>query len=344
MDKSVYIAKTKKIQIVSSIVIIGFVIAIFYHYFMSAYLGHKQFFYRSFLYDSAISFGDFWGNVDCVRTLSPYSRIGVERICSFPYYSVYYPFGQLIYYPFTFFFNKYLSLIVFFVIFFAGWYLFIIKNFSQNNKIDNIRDIFIISCASYPLIITVDRANLEAYVFLLVAVFCFFYNSNKKKQVLLASIFLSLAIAIKPFPVLFLLLLVKEKKWKNILFIIISTTIITSASALCFQEGLWGSFVGLTRNQSEFIKAVLLRDLGPDHGHSLLGLLKKISYPFLRFSHIEMKDILIFWNPLLYHLSLILSIILILFVVSYILLKERCFWKIVALNSFFNAFDSSWIL
>ena len=229
MDKSVYIGKTEKIQIVSSIVIIGFVIAIFYHYFMSAYLGHKQFFYRSFLYDSAISFGDFWDCVDCLRTLSPYGRIGVERICP-SYISVYYPFGLLIYYPFTFFSNKYLSLIVFFVIFFAGWYLFIIKNFSQNNKIDNIRDIFIISCASYPFIVTVDRANLEAYVFLLVAVFCFFCNSNKKIQVLLASIFLSLAISMKPFPALFLLLLVKQKKWKNILFITISTTIINVSS------------------------------------------------------------------------------------------------------------------
>ena len=62
-------------------------------------------------------------------------------------------------------------------------------------------------------------------------------------------------------------------------------TLITSASALCFQEGLWGSLVGLTRNQSKWIVDAAVNSFGPAHSHSLFSLMKVLLYPFLRMAN-----------------------------------------------------------
>ena len=327
--------RTEKLKIVSTIIIIGFTLAIFYHYIMSAYMGYG-YPHNTFLYRTEDKFNDFLQYVDCVRTLSPFNRIEVENICP-TYYPVYFPFGELLFYPFTFFSNKYLALILFFTIFLIGWFFFIVKNFSQQNKLDNLRDLFIIGLTSYPLLFTIDRGNLELYVFLLVAGFCFFYSSNNKYQSLFGSICLSLAIAIKPFPAIFLLLLVIERKWKNIFFILLSTLLITIASSLCFHEGFWGSFNALKINQAEFFTKYVIGNNAWDHQHSLFALLKLFLYFKLYLAHIQpLKEHYIYISQTynLYNFYSIISIVVFIIITGYILLKERCLWKILALLVF----------
>ena len=186
-----------------------------------------------------------------------------------------------------------------------------------------------------------DRANLESYVFLFVAGFCYFYSSVNKYISLLACISLSLAIAIKPFPAFFLLLLVKEKKWKNILFIIASSIIVNIASALYLKDGIWANFLGVINSQKEFISDYVVGNMGWYYGHSILGLLKCIFGAILYFCAsiglLKKADIIMIvhnWPRELFTVSSIISVIIILFVTWYILFKEKEFWKIVALIVF----------
>ncbi len=335
--KLIAIARTEKIQIVSSIVIIGFVLAVFYNYFMGSYLeyGYPL---NTFLVNPEDKFADFLKPLNCGKTLSPYLRRGVENTCM-PISVVYYPFGELFFYPFSKIPGK--SLWIFLGIFLIGWFVFIVKNFAQNEKSANLRDLFIISLISYPFLFTLDRANLESYVFLLVAGFCYFYNSANKYISLLACISLSLAIAIKPFPAFFLLLLVKEKKWKNILFIIASSIIVNIASALYLKDGIWANFLGVINSQKEFISDYVVGNMGWYYGHSILGLLKCIFSAILYFCAsiglLKKADIIMIvhnWPRELFTVSSIISVIIILFVTWYILFKEKEFWKIVALIVF----------
>jgi hypothetical protein len=315
--------RTEKLKIVSTIIIVGFTLAIFYHYIMGAYMEYG-YPYNTFLYKPKFKFTDFTDSIKAVESLSPFVQGK----------AAYYPFGMLLFYAFGLLKNQYLILSTYFAIFFIGWFFFIFKNFSQQNKSDNLRDLFIIGLTSYPLLFTIDRGNLELYVFLLVAGFCFFYSSNNKYQSLFGSICLSLAIAIKPFPAIFLLLLVIERKWKNIFFILLSTLLITIASSIFFHEGFLGSLNALKINQAAFFTKYVIGNASWDHQHSLFSLFKVFLYLKLYITHIKVNSIYIYQTNILYNFYSIISIAIFIIITGYILLKERCLWKILALLVF----------
>jgi hypothetical protein len=269
--------RNTKIKLLSTIIVIGFAIAVFYHYSMGAYLGN-QFPVNTFLFTPNDKFNDFWNMVRFIKKLNPY-RSDVYI------FGVYYPFGELFFFPFTLFISRNLALLVFLGIFLLGWMFFMIKNFSQSNQLDNWRDIFAISLLSYPFLITIDRANVELYSFLFLCGFAFFYNSLNSYKSLFGLICLSLAIAMKPFPAIFLVLLASEKKWKNILYVIIFAVLITIFSIICFQGGFLENIQGLRRNQGLFVKNYVIRSGGWSYGVSLFGLIKVITLFVLKTSN-----------------------------------------------------------
>ena len=150
----------------------------------------------------------------------------------------------------------------------------------------------------------------------------------------MGSICLSLAIAIKPFPSLFLLLLVIEKKWKNIFFIIISSVIINIASALCFKDNFWVILSATKNNQNEVITRGVIHNLLWGYGHNIIGMLKSLLYIVMSFGNLGDQEIVENWPPLLFNIGTILSVIIFLVTAWYILFKERQFWKIIALITF----------
>jgi hypothetical protein len=131
----------------SPIIVIGFAIAVFYHYSMGAYLDHR-FPVNTFLFTPKDKFNDFWNMVKFIKELNPY-RSDVYI------FGIYYPLVELFFFPFTLFKSRDLALLVFLSIFLVCWLFFIIKNFSQTNRLDNFRDIFVISLMSYPFLFTI---------------------------------------------------------------------------------------------------------------------------------------------------------------------------------------------
>ena len=98
-----------KIRFISTIIVIGFAIAVFYHYTMGAYLGNQQPL-NSFLFKPNDKFNDFWNMVNFIKELNPY-RSDVYI------FGIYYPLGELFFFPFTIFKSRNLALLVFLNIF-----------------------------------------------------------------------------------------------------------------------------------------------------------------------------------------------------------------------------------
>jgi hypothetical protein len=65
--------------------------------------------------------------------------------------------------------------------------------------------------------------------------FSFFYG---RKQYLASTIFLSLAISMKIYPAILLILFIPERKYREIVGCLLSTVVITLASLMCFRGGL----------------------------------------------------------------------------------------------------------
>ena len=323
--------RSTKIKLLSTIIVIGFTIAVFYHYIMEAYL-RNQYPLNTFLFRPNDKFNDFLDMVKFIKELNPYrSNIYI--------FGIYYPLGELFFFPFTLFKSSKVALLVFLGIFLLGWMFFIIKNFSQSNQLDNWRDIFALSLMTYPFLFTIDRANVELYSFLFLCGFAYFYNSLNSYKSLFSLICLSLAIAMKPFPMIFLVLLASEKKWKNIVYVIIFATLITIFSMMCFQGRFLENIQGLRRNQALFVKDYVIGSGGWPYGLSLFGLIKVIILFILElFSDFSLDfsktQVFLHWVSLLLKPYSLLSLILVGLVTLYILDKEKILWKKLALLVF----------
>jgi hypothetical protein len=195
---------------------------------------------------------------------------------------------------------------------------------------------------SYPFLFTIDRANAELYTFLFLCGFAYFYNSLNHYKSLFALICLSLAIAMKPFPAIFLVLLASEKKWKNILYVIIFAILITIFSMMCFQGGFLENIQGLRRNQAMFVKNYAIGSQGWPYGVSLFGLIKVITGFILKVcSHLglasDTQQVFFDLVSLLLKPYSLLSLIIVGLVSLYILNKEKILWKKLALLVFVMA-------
>ena len=84
--------KSKKILLLSNIVVIGFVIAIVYHYILGSYLA-KPYPYNTFLWPANIAFGDFTDFLPAAKNLNPFRLVNP--------YTNYFPLAYLIIFPFA---------------------------------------------------------------------------------------------------------------------------------------------------------------------------------------------------------------------------------------------------
>ena len=94
---------------------------------------------------------------------------------------------------------------------------------------------------SGPFISVIDRGNVQVLLTALCCLSLFLWLSNRKTM---AAIALGLAVALKGYPVLLLLLWIRERRWKDCL-ISLSTIFVVTITPLFFYSG--GIFTNLTR-------------------------------------------------------------------------------------------------
>jgi hypothetical protein len=296
----------KKITIISTIVLIGTIIAVAKGQILSAYLG-KGYPYNTFLFIPKDAFNDFFNMYNLNVHLNPYFE-------KYSFNSNYYPFGNIIFYLFTFL-HKWSAYFLYVILFSLMFFYFNTRYFLKSNFVDSARNILIMTFLTFPYLSILDRGNIEGLMFIFVALFYYF---DHKKQNVLSSLFLSMAIAMKLYPAIFVLHLIAEKKYKNLLQVVFLTLLLSIASASMFQGGLLPNLKFVLSGFD--IQTSML--LAPDHmqnGVSLFNVVKIIMYKLSLAGKIDMQLLLNLYFKVILVFSIILSV--------YVIFVEKVQWK-----------------
>lgn len=112
------------------------------------------------------------------------------------------------------------------------FFLLLYENLKFKNKFWKFITIFTL-LFSYPFLFEYQRGNIVLLAVLLLHFFLFNYQSENKTNRTFALLSLSAAIALKPLPIFFLILLLFEKRFKDILIVLGTALAITLLSFLC---------------------------------------------------------------------------------------------------------------
>jgi hypothetical protein len=134
--------------------------------------------------------------------------------------------------------------------------------------------IFITALFGYPLIFTADRGNIEGVVWVLAAGgLCFLLRARYRT----AAVLIGLATAIKPFSILYLLLLIRRRKYKEAALGVVIAGLVTLASLTALGPNPWKAYQDLKPGISLYM-ARYITNLAPYEearfGHSLLDGMK----------------------------------------------------------------------
>jgi len=255
-----------KVSLIAFVVLVGFLFSIVYHYILGSFfkLGYP---YNSFLFFPNNVFGDFAASLMQIKLPIPY-----EGGWTCVYLPFFYMFGRI------FLVLRFEVVLVIFllttslIIFYLN--LYNIKNGAV--KLWDIQQSLILTFMSFPFLFCWDRCNFEILVLVIVYFSLYLY---RKKSYYLSALFLSFAVAMKPFSIFLIILFIKDKRFREAFLLIISIAIITFLSLLSMQGKVVYSFRLLINNLS-YTQNVLPFDLSTlgfcDFGNSIFGALKFI--------------------------------------------------------------------
>ncbi len=309
--------KSQKITTISCIIAIGFTMAVFYHYMLSAYL-HLERPFNTFIWWPNLAFSDFLDISAAVKNFAPFQK---------PlWYINYFPLGYIFLFPFALIKNKIIGYLLFLSIFLSFWLPFNIKTFKCKDltNLQNFQNLFFLTYVSYPFIMLIDRGNFDMMLFILFAGFIYFY---KKEKYLLSAIVLAVFNAIKPFMAIFLVLLLFKKKFKEVFFSLLISLFLVVGGFLVLKGGFWNQILVFITNLS-ICKYIYLINSSLTNGNgfyanSTLYIPMKLSLIFLNLRTVISSVML------LKIYSVISSIITL--TTIFFAWKEKIFWKQVSL-------------
>jgi 4-amino-4-deoxy-L-arabinose transferase-like glycosyltransferase len=235
------------------------------------------------------------------------------------------------------------SLAIFLLVFMAYFIYYNIKWLGGGFAPANLLNIFIFSFLSYPVLFSLDRANVEIYIFIFLSLGLYLYL---KGRTLLSGILFAVSIAMKLFPAVFLVLFIKDKKYKEAFLIVLASILLNLISFAVLKGGFLVNIKGMLFWQNLYQTYYVIRNEGLYFGSSLFGAVKVFIYAFANLSHIfsyktlivENKDA--FQTVIVDHASMILAVYSIFallafaLISAFIVFKEKNTWKTAALLVF----------
>jgi hypothetical protein len=217
-------SKEKRISTLILMVLAGFCFAVFYHYILGVYLG-MGYPHNTFLFVPTDRFSDFSRVLQANEDLNPY--FGPNRMLQYP---------LLNFLGFVFSLMPLAYAILIFISIVTGFMTIAsLYSLKINGQPTNWTSVFILSLLTFPFLSDIDRGNFDGFIFILLTLFMLFFT---QKKFISSAIFLSFAIAMKPFPAVFLLLFVAEKRFKEAIITVVSTVLVSLVPLLFFQGGL----------------------------------------------------------------------------------------------------------
>jgi hypothetical protein len=252
-------SRDEKIIFITKVIGTGFLIAIIYHLFMRYYL-KLSYPYDTFLFRPNDNFMDF---------IWPY-RVALDPYLVSRADSHYFPFMYAIMRVFRLVNEEKIALVIYLLFFILAFIFLLYKYlFFKTRKISSlILSVFVLF--SYPLIFSVQRANLEFVVFAFVILFLWLYRKNNQFYIFM----LACAIATKIFPAIFLVLLFWDKRYKEIVITLVISAILTLISLVILPGDLLSNVSHLLINLSLCTKIYSVGNEGLFFGNSLWGAMK----------------------------------------------------------------------
>ena len=299
-----------KIRRTVAIVVIGFFASVVWHYIRGMFWD-MPFPQNTFLMAPVTRFGDFY---------SAYDTWGRLKFTGIAYSLSYFPSAYLFVEPFLFLKNTYKALDIFltgFCLYFAVYASFQLRVKDPFESALNV-----IMCAmTFPFLFAFHTANFEIVVFVTVSAFILLYPENRWP--LLTTFFLAIPVSMKLFPAVFILLLVADKRYKEIFYTLGWIFILSLFPLLIFRGGLSSGFAGywmrLRASQTMYANLMIMSGAGIHFGHSLLGALRILLPQFIP----PMQKVLFPY--------FVFTLVVFIGLSAYIIRTEKVFWKKVTL-------------
>jgi hypothetical protein len=219
--------KKTDLERMALIVLVGTALSLAFHYALAFYL-NRPYPYSTFLFDPHDWMNDFNNMYEIVTGFSPYHS-------AHWFQSNYFPFANVFFSVFAIIPSRETSLVCFLLVFAMIYVAFVMR---MNRRFFGLPAymVFILFIASYPMLFAVDRANVEIYLFLCLAFFCYMYF--KAGNEIAGAVFLGATIAMKLYPGVFLVLFIRDRKWKALGLTLAVTATLTFVPLLLFRGGI----------------------------------------------------------------------------------------------------------
>jgi hypothetical protein len=258
--------KPAKLSYLSLVLIVGFAASVGYHYVQGVYFG-RPYPLNTFLFDPAEHGGDFTDVLRDGHTLNPYLE----------YSSAQFPLLALVGFALSLL-PKYAD-IAFLAIVTALFLLLSMASLRLATWSTSATHVLAITLLSYPFLFAVDRGNFELLVFVLLLAFLRFFTRGQYGW---SALFLGLAIALKVYPVVLLVLYLPASRLRAAVVGLVVAAAATLGSLLCFKGGLWANVsyllqAGFMQADWKFIEFTSFSSDMVQRGVSLLTFIKVIS-------------------------------------------------------------------
>jgi len=255
------------------IVVSGLVCSLFWHKILTPI---KRYPYNTFLFRPEDRYNDFFNFWIQCRSLNPY--LSVDPTPTRPYFPFAYLFNRLFMFERPWF--------SFYIYFGFCTLMIIILAFMILRKLGypKVWPWYVVTLIlSYPYIIVVDRGNPEISVLLFLLVYIYNYTWSSRT---IAVISLSVVIAMKLTPLLFLVLYIKDKRYKEAFYIALLSLVLSISSLWFFSiinppTTLYDHFNAMINNQILFTKHYGMGTEGMIFNHSLFSMIKYFTLPEL---------------------------------------------------------------
>lgn len=300
----------------------GFILGVLFCLFYSVFLewGYP---YSTFLFRPNDRFQDFFGVLRLTADRNPYQIRNVVGVLGhYPLEaSNYLPFTHLLLYPFTLI-NKYSSLAIYTLLIFGSSVFLTAKALAaglSSGKSERYLNIIVFTLMSYPLLFILDRGNIEGIVFVFLACAAWLYLTGYGKW---AAACIGTAASIKGFPILFLLLFIKERRWKELMIGVAVPASLSLVALLFLKAGVLENLALMIAALSHFGDFLLIWHNGITHSVSLFGMAYSV-WILIHQSFIDVATLKPF--VAVYH---IVAVVIGLFAVAYVYFSRLELWKV----------------
>jgi hypothetical protein len=254
--------RLQKISMVTTVVLTFFVINVIFYYFNGAFR-LKEFPLNTFLTHPISRFGDFYGVHD------EWSR---QKFTKAGYGLLYFPATYLFIDPLSWLKTPQRGLAVLETIFLSFFFIYSLMKLRTRDGWQNWRNAVVMTFMSYPVLFAWATGNIEAVVFMLMAVHVELFRRGNYRW---STVPLGFAVAMKVFPLVFLMLYVARRRYRDCLLVLATAVVATVIPLLVFEGGLLDPeglyFENLRKSQQMYMDLMVNGPSGVHFGHSIIN-------------------------------------------------------------------------